>query len=433
MDETVNSSAKKKLVKMLYFMGRFSWFFVVLIPILTCLRTTHAVVVKSLGRINVQATIEGVYDSNIFSSSSEEGDFLVRFLPLANYSKRLGPIIVDGGVGGNFGRYFNNSSEDFSDPVTNFSIRMAEDFGLFSVDKRTAGKIQFGFDTDISQRTETNEQLQDLISYTLYSANFSLRYNHSPKFGVSGDFNYAFRDYQDLKWYSPPTKKDFPYSNIETYTFGASAYYIYSPKLDLFFRYQYQINESPGTESSFISNHLNNFSIGADGQLTPKLDGNISFGYGVLDYGSTEVDSQDSILFHAGLNWAWREKTKVGLMMDKSFSPSPQDQGMLSTTFSAQISQRFTKRVAGTLAANYGFVDFSSFQEFSNLNNKSNIKKLRRDRTDTRYGVSLNILSNFTSYLNGRFSYAYSTTDSGYGDEFSNDRHLASISLIVQY
>ena len=420
MDETVNSSAKKKLVKMLYFMGRFSWVLAVLIPILTCLRTTHAVVEKSLGRINVQATIEGVYDSNIFSSSSEEGDFLVRFLPLANYSKRLGPIIVDGGVGGNFGRYFNNSSEDFSDPVTNFSIRMAEDLGLFSVDKRTAGKIQFGFDTDISQRTETNEQLQDLISYTLYSADFSLRYNHSPKFGVSGDVQYSFRDYQQL------SSQGIPYSNIETYTYGASAYYIYSPKLDLFFRYQYQINESPGTESNFISNHLNNFSIGADGQLTPKLDGAISFGYGVLDYGSTEVDSQDSILFHAGLNWAWREKTKIGLMMDKSFSPSPQDQVMLSTTFSAQISQRFTKRVAGTLAANYGFVDFSSFREFGPHN-------VRSDRVDDRYGVSLNILSNFTSYLNGRFSYAYSTTASGYGDEFSNDRHLASISLIVQY
>ena len=420
MDEIVNSSTKNKLVKMLYFMGRFSWVFVVLVPILTCLRTTHAVVEKSLGRINVQATIEGVYDSNIFSSSTEEGDFLVRFMPLAGYSKRLGPIIVDGGVGGSFGRYFSNSSEDYSDPVTNFNIRMAEDFGLFSVDKRSAGKIQFGFDTDISQKTETNEQLQDLVSYTLYSANFSLRYNHSPKFGVSGDVKYAFRDYQQL------SSQGIPYSNIETYTLGASAYYIYSSKLDLFLRYQYQINDSPGTESHFINNNLSSFSIGADGQLTPKLTGDISFGYGVWDYHSAEVDSQDSILFHAGLNWALREKTKIGLMIDRSFAPSPQDQGMLSTSFSAQISQRFTKRVAGTLAANYGVVDFSSFREFGPYN-------VRNDRTDNRYGVSLNILSSFTSYLNGRFSYAYSTTDSGYGDEFSNDRHLASFSLVVQY
>ena len=420
MDEIVNSSTKNNLVAMLYFMGKFSWVFVVVVPIFACLMTAHALVEKSLGRIDVQATVEGVYDSNIFSSSSEEGDFLVRFMPLASYSKRLGPVILDGGVGGNFGRYFSNSNEDFSDPVTNFSIRMAEDFGLFSVDKRSAGKIQFGFDTDISQKTETNEQLQDLISYTLYSANFTLRYNHSPKFGVSGDANYAFRDYQQL------SSQGIPYSNIETYTLGASAYYIYSPKLDLFLRYQYQINDSPGTETNFINSNVSSFSIGAEGQLTPKLTGYFSLGHGAVNYYSGEVDSQDSILFNVGLNWALREKTKIGLLVDRSFSPSPQDQDMLSTTFSAQISQRFTKRVAGKLSANYGIVDFSSFRDFGPYN-------IRSDRTDNRYGVSLNILSSFTSYLNGNFSYGYSTTDSGYGDEFSNDRHLASFSLVVQY
>ena len=73
---------------------------------------------------------------------------------------------------------------------------MAEDFGLFSVDKRTAGKIQFGFDTDIGQRTEANEQLQDLISYTLYSVSSNVRYNHSPKFGVGSDVSYELRKYQ---------------------------------------------------------------------------------------------------------------------------------------------------------------------------------------------------------------------------------------------
>ena len=94
---------------------------------------------------------------------------MLRFSPGINYSKRLGPIILGANLGGSFGRYFKNSDEDYSNPISNFSVRMAEDFGLFSLDKRTAGKIQFGFDTDIGQRTEANEQLQDLISYTLFS------------------------------------------------------------------------------------------------------------------------------------------------------------------------------------------------------------------------------------------------------------------------
>ena len=36
----------------------------------------------------------------------------------------------------------------------------------------------------------------------------------------------------------------------------------------------------------------------------------------------------------------------------------------------------------------------------------------------------------FTSYLNGRFGYSFVKTSSGFGDEFSNVRHLATISLL---
>ena len=72
---------------------RFSWFAVVLIPILLCLQNAHALVERALGQVDVVTSIEGVYDSNIFSSASEEGDFLLRFSPGINYSKRLGPIV----------------------------------------------------------------------------------------------------------------------------------------------------------------------------------------------------------------------------------------------------------------------------------------------------------------------------------------------------
>ena len=405
---------------MLYFLGRFSWIPIVVLPILTFLRTSHALVEKSLGRIDVQATVEGVYDSNIFSSVSEEGDFLVRFMPVANYTKRLGPVILDGSAGGRFGRYFNHSEEDYSDPITKFKVRMAEDFGLFSVDKRTAGKIQFGFDTDISQRTETNEQLQDLISYTLYSAQFDVRYNHSPKFGVSTELSYAFRDYQVL------SSQGIPYSNIETWNLGASAYYIYSPKLDIFLRYEHTINDSPEDESDLIQNSVDSFFLGAEGELTPKLTGTVSFGYGMRNYENTEIGSENSLLFNAGLNWAWREKTRIALNVNRSFSPSPQDQGMLNTTIGAQMTQRFTKRVAGTLGANYGISEFSSLEGFGPFSRRS-------DRTDKRWGLSMNILSSFTSYLDGRFAYSYVTTESGFGEHLNNDRHLATFSLIVQY
>ena len=154
---------------------------------------------------------------------------------------------------------------------------MAEDFGLFSLDKRTAGKIQFGFDTDIGQRTEANEQLQDLISYTLYSVSSNVRYNHSPKFGVGSDLTYELRNIKNKF-------SGIAYHDMRSLSIGSSAYYIYSPKLDFFLNYQYVINESPNSNSDFINNTVQNYTLGMEGQITPKLSGNLSLGFGVRDY-----------------------------------------------------------------------------------------------------------------------------------------------------
>jgi hypothetical protein len=345
---------------------------------------------------------------------------LVRFSPVAQYTKRLGPVILEAQVGGIFGRYFEHGEEDYSDPVSNFSIRMAEDFGLFSIEKRSAGKIQFGLDTDIGQRTETNEQLQDLISYTLYSADASIRYNHSPKFGIESKLGYDLRKYQHL------SSQGIPYQDVAAVSIGANAYYIYSQKLDLYVGYSHVMNESPNSNSDFINNVVSNYIIGADGEITPKLSGNVSFGYAMRDYDNASVDSEDTFIFNLGLNWNWREKTRVAFNFSRDFMPSPQDQGMLNTNFGVQVSQRFTKRVAGTLGVNYGIVDFSSYRKFGPYAE-------RNDRTDDRWGLNLSILSSFTSYLDGIFGYSYVTTNSGFGDEFSNDRHRATISLSVQY
>lgn len=420
MDDKTLPPNRFNLLNMLFFLSRFSWVAVVLIPVLMALHTTHALVERALGQVDVVTSIEGVYDSNIFSSPSEEGDFLVRFSPVVNYKKRLGPLVLGANLGGNFGRYFEHSDEDYSNPITNFNFRMAEDFGLFSVDKRTTGKIQFGFDTDISQRTETNEQLQDLINYTLYSVSSNVRYNHSPKFGVGSDITYELRNYQKL------SSQGLPYHDMQSLRLGSSAYYIYSPKLDFFLNYQYVINESPNSDSDFINNNVQNYSFGMEGQITPKLSGNLSFGFGVRDYEVASVQSEDTLLFNAGLVWSWREKTKMSVNLNRGFAPSPQDQGMLTTDFAFQLNQRFNRRVAGTLGVSYGIVDFTSNQNFGPFSQ-------RNDRTDDRWGVNLGILSNFTSYLDGRFGYSFVKTSSGLGDEFSNNRHLATITFIVQY
>ena len=116
----------------------------------------------------------------------------------------------------------------------------------------------------------------------------NVRYNHSPKFGVGSDLTYELRNYQKI------SSQGLPYHDMRSLSIGSSAYYIYSPKLDFFLNYQYVINESPNSNSDFINNTVQNYTLGMEGQITPKLSGNLSLGFGVRDYETANVQSEDS-------------------------------------------------------------------------------------------------------------------------------------------
>ena len=94
---------------------------------------------------------------------------------------------------------------------------------------------------------------------------------------------------------------------------------------------------------------------------------------------------------------------------------------MLATNLTLQVNQRFTRRVAGALGFSYGIVDFSVL----------NFEK-RDDRTDDRWGLNFNILSKMTSYIDASFAYSYVDTSSTMKG-IANERHLTSLSFVIQY
>jgi hypothetical protein len=382
---------------------------------------------KGIGKVDLRATVTSDFDSNIFSNEKELDDVVIRFTPTASYNKRFGPLIISVTGGGNFARYINNPEEDFSNPITQFNIGMAEDFGIFSVDKRTAGKIKFGFDTDISQRTETNEQLQDLVSYTLYTANFEVRYNHSPKFGISIEAGYDFRDYNDLSSISKY------YTDILTTNFGSTVYYIYSPKLDLYLNYNFSKfhGKSKAGRNFFTNNDVSRISVGAEGTFTPKLSGNASVGYAFRTFENTITNDEEGLIFNMGLNWQFRQKTGASFNLMKSFLPTAQDNAMVFSTYSANITQKFSPQLLGSAGYFYSTSDFLSyrFRPYDSLASGSTIY----DRTDIMQGLNLSVSNAISRFLTATARYTYTTTDSGYGSDFSNERHLLSLSATVSY
>ena len=389
---------------------------------------------QKFGDISINARAGVDFDSNIFYNEQEIDDVIIRFTPTATYTRRLGPLMIAATGGGDFARYIDHPEEDFSDPVTNFNIGMAEDFGIFSLDKRSAGKIKFGFDTDIAQRTESNQQLQDLVSYTLYTANFNIRYNHSPKFGVSTHLKYDFRDYQNL---SSIQKY---YTDMLTREIGASLYYIYSPKLDLYTNYHFTKNygKSDQGRNFFTNNDVSTISIGAEGTFTPKINGNVSVGYSFRTFDNAITPSQEGVVFSTSVNWQFRQKTGVSFGFSKNYSPTAQDNAMDSQSYHVNLTHKFTSRMIGSAGYFYNHSDFLTYRtdpRDSSIVNSTLISAndVIFDRTDVMQGITLSVNNAITKYLSTIARYTYSTVDSGYGDSFSNERHLLSFAASLSY
>ena len=389
--------------------------------------TSHGVDKRTIGDLQINATAATLFDSNIYFNENEVDDIIFQFRPTATYTKRLGPLIASATGGGDFARYVENGQEDYSNPITRFNVGMAEDFGLFSVDKRTAGKISFGFDTDISQRTESNEQLRDLVSYTLYTANFDIRYNHSPKFGISAEFGYDFRDYQ-----STSTLGNF-FTDIETESIGVNLYYIYSPKLDLFLNYNFSRNDGRGDRDFYIDSEVSTVSFGAEGTFTPKISGSASIGYAFRTFDNSLVNSDGGLIFNSGVNWQFRQKTGLSLNFRRNFIPTAQDNALEMSSYNLSLIHRFTQRTTGTFAYTFTDTDFQTY-----LINPDTVPAQFADsnltgRTDNSHTLSLMVDTQLSKNIRGISRYSYTDFESGLGDIFSNERHLLSFSATLSY
>jgi len=398
------------------------------IVIFSCITNSALTVdIKSIGEVQIQATAATDFDSNIFFNENEIDDIIIRFRPTATYIKRFGPLIVAATGGGDFARYIENGDEDFSNPISNINIGMAEDFGLFSLDKRSAGKISFGFDTDISQRTESNEQLQDLVSYTLYAANFDVRYNHSPKFGASINYAYNFSDYQNLSSISKI------FTDIESQTIGADLYYIYSPKLDFFLAYDHTMYDGRSGNSFYVNNDVSRVRFGAEGTFTPKIKGQASVGYAFRSFDNAFVNSEDGFIFDASVQWQFRQKTGLSIGLGRQYVPTAQDNASISSNYNISLIQKFTKTMTGTIGYNYRVSDYQSYLIDPYTVPEDFFEQNLQEREDTSNGFNIVLDNAFTPHLRGRAIYTYTKLNSGYGDIFSNERHLLSFSATLSY
>ena len=139
---------------------------------------------------------------------------------------------------------------------------------------------------------------------------------------------YDITDYKDV---------GFVDSNITT--IPLDVYYEYSPKLDMSVGYQYRQTNLGSTGDDSSDNYFN---IGARGEFTPKLNGQVRFGYTSRSY--DKGSSED--LFGAGvkLGYAYSEATTINFTLDNDFGSAGTGASTKNFSWGLNGSSRLTQQ-----------------------------------------------------------------------------------------
>lgn len=247
--------------------------------------------------------VHEVYDSNLFYAEKDEiDDFITRIRPGLNlvYGSSLD----------------NNITLSYVTDITQHANQNDFDYVGHIVQNRTqlnfARLSIFGQDSFAISRTTlggTFGYIQTPVGLTSFADNWKADYDLSPKTLVGGEFNFNRYDYDasDLG--------NFRLYDFTTFTGSARAGYRPSEKLVFFPQVSYGKsflgkNQRNAPEAPDLSSL--GFSLGAQGEFSPKITGLITAGYELRDYeDGTEV--ADGWIASVEARWQARAKTLVAV------------------------------------------------------------------------------------------------------------------------
>ena len=313
--------------------------------------------------LDIGARASATYDSNLFgvsenvfnkagSTNSEvesRDDFILNFSPSVHFSKKVYLLNISGSAGVSLTRYIKNEDKSFIVPLTTLSLDFDE-----SLKKRlsTNAKIRFDATFDLGQHIDTSIADQDLVSYTYFTTNINLRYNHSTKFGLGAGTSYSFKDYQSIAINS--------YSDLTTLPIYLRAFYIYSEKLDVFTDYSttFSISDSSSTNAADSISHA--ISLGLNGEYSSKLSGKIGLGYSWIDYDMSNLKSTSNLISSLDLSWKHNSKTTSTYFINRQFSPTAQGTSTFSTNLGTRINHKLTDRMRGNANLSYSNIEYTN-------------------------------------------------------------------------
>jgi Uncharacterized protein conserved in bacteria (DUF2320). len=295
----------------------------------------HALLRFNDGRdqVYVTAYVGAGYDSNVYTSSSNQDDFIISGGVGLEYARKAGLIGVNGSLGWDLGQFSNLSSENFINPSA--SLEFSKGTG------RTTGSIQFNGrratmpDPTVGLRTDSWN----------YGVNLNLRYPVVDRYSIAGNIGWSRVDYSDESGL---------FSDLDSYTFGADLFYSWRSDRDLLAGYNYKQSDAQFASSSIDHSVY----VGVAGRIVSKLSGSARVGvtHHTMRYPGAIPDSSTNGLY-ASVSGTWPASQKATYTLALSQNFSTTSSNFETRTTAADLTGQFSHTVKfstnATLGAGY--------------------------------------------------------------------------------
>lgn len=143
------------------------------------------------------------------------------------------------------------------------------------------------------------------------------------------------------------------FTDSTIWTVPVDMYFEYSPKLQTSVGYRYRNTELSGAALD-SKDHF--FNVGARGEFTPKLTGQIRLGYTVRDFSNNTDDSD--LGAEANLTYAFSEKTSVSLNASSDYNSTPVGATTQVKRLGFSSSTKVTEQWSWNANLSYGITEY---------------------------------------------------------------------------
>lgn len=264
-------------------------------------------------QIFVTASVSATTDSNIFTSSIEESDFIWNATLGAEYRRHAGLIGVNATVSTARSEFKNNPDEGFTNP--NMRLEFTKDAG------RTTGTLSFS----ALRSTRADPSVNIRTDSWNYNSQLNFRYPISERHSLSGGVSWGRIDYLD----------NTVFVDLDTSSMSLDWFYVLSTQRDIFGGYRLRYLQS-SADTTFADHSI---SAGVSGRLLPGLNGTARFGYQLRE--AVRGSGENYSGWNAAVTSTWNFTRKLALS------------GALSKDYSVTSTNVSTDTLSGNLDLQY--------------------------------------------------------------------------------